>query len=128
MKPFDLEAAKRGEPMCTRDGRRVIKFVDLTDVDTGDLCYLYYAKNDDDGLLHSWVTKTGKASLHEFDDNDDLFMLPQTKKLYIGIRDNGNHSTYLTTCAYKNIDECKNIVESDYQSEYWTIKEIEIEV
>ena len=26
MKPFDLEAAKRGEPICTRDGRDV-KFI-----------------------------------------------------------------------------------------------------
>lgn len=26
MKPFDLEAAKRGEPICTRDGRDVLWF------------------------------------------------------------------------------------------------------
>lgn len=126
MKPFDLEAAKRGEPMSTRDGRRVIKFVDLSDIDISYNQYLYY----DENKSCYWVDEKGECSIISKESPNDLFMKNKTKKLYIGIKYNNNsHYPYHeTTCAYHDINKCKENIGNYADKEGWTIKEIEIEV
>lgn len=78
MKPFDLEAAKAGKPVCTRDGRkaRIICFdlnnknfpiVAIINCDTEENAYQY----DIDGICD------------EHDNNLNLMMLPQKKEGWI---------------------------------------------
>lgn len=78
MKPFDLEAAKAGKPVCTRDGRkaRIICFdlnnknfpiVAIINCDTEENAYQY----DIDGVCD------------EHDNNLNLMMLPQKKEGWI---------------------------------------------
>ena len=76
LKEFDLEAAKSGKPVCTRDGRkaRIICF----DV-KGDICPII-ALVEENGME---VTKSydvnGRAN-YKNADNYDLVMLPEKKE------------------------------------------------
>lgn len=80
MKPFDLEAAKRGEPLVTRDGRKA-KFIAyvpecragyrlIVKVEGMDYCSLYY----DEGQLAG----EGKS-------DPDLFMAPVKREGWINV-------------------------------------------
>lgn len=80
LKPFDLEAAKAGKPVCTRDGRkaRIICFdlnnknfpiVAIINCDTEENAYQY----DIDGVCD------------EHDNNLNLMMLPQKKEGWVNI-------------------------------------------
>lgn len=78
MKPFDLEAAKRGEPICTRSGRP-IKFITYVPeahqnsqlvVLDGATLYVYYA----DGRYCAESTNT-----------KDLFMAAQKRTVWVNL-------------------------------------------
>ena len=80
LKEFDLEAAKLGKPVCTRDGRkaRIICF-DMK----GDICPMVAA-----------VEENGVEYLYRYDEkglncykksNEDLMMLPEKKEGWINI-------------------------------------------
>ncbi len=80
LKPFDLEAAKLGKPVCTRDGRkaRIICF-DMK----GDICPMVAA-----------VEENGVEYLYRYDEkglncykesNEDLMMLPEKKEGWVNI-------------------------------------------
>lgn len=80
LKPFSLEAAKTGKPVCTRDGRkaRIICFdlnnknfpiVAIINCDTEENAYQY----DIDGVCD------------EHDNNLNLMMLPQKKEGWVNI-------------------------------------------
>ena len=82
MKPFDLEQAKAGAPVITRDGRnaRILSF---------DLCNRYYpmvaAFTDSDG--DEWVnvhTNEGKC-LMDKDSPNDLFMAPVKREGWVNL-------------------------------------------
>ena len=85
MKPFDLEQAKAGAPVITRDGRkaRILSF---------DLCNRYYplaaAFNDsggDEGV--DSLTNEGKCFADK-DSANDLFMAPVKREGWINIYPN----------------------------------------
>ncbi|KVQ85528.1 hypothetical protein WK07_04320 [Burkholderia multivorans] len=78
MKPFDLEAAKRGEPLVTRDGRKVQEFH-------------YFATRDDwrvCAVIHGDMIccgDDGRFSLYGRDDPSDLFMAPRKRTVYVNV-------------------------------------------
>ena len=83
MKPFNLEEAKSGKPVCTRSGRpaRIICFdrkddryplVVLIDNDGSESCYLFY--------------KNGKLFVSAGEESEnDLFMAPTTHEGWINL-------------------------------------------
>ena len=85
LKPFDLEAAKAGKPVCTRDGRkaRIICFdskndpqrpiVALVEHNDNELLYEYTIEGKD---RFSHISTTGTS---------DLMMLPEKKEGYANI-------------------------------------------
>ena len=89
LKPFDLEAAKAGKPVCTRDGHkaRIICFdyngetgdypiVALVHYNKGNKCYERVLKYTSDGLFN----KYGYCQ-----HNDDLMMLPEKKEGWVNV-------------------------------------------
>lgn len=89
-KPFDLEAAKKGKPICTRDGReaRIVCF---------DRNYLYEEQNYPLVVLikgpygetiYSY-TKDGLYYSNTIHDND-LMMLSEKKEGYVNLYHNSN--------------------------------------
>lgn len=74
-KPFDLEAALRGEPLVTRDGRKVSYFHQ-----SAPLCikcpYSAYIENDE--RISGYFPDGKYRAL--FESDDDIFMAPKPKK------------------------------------------------
>lgn len=79
MKPFDLEAAKAGKPICTRDGRkaRIICFDRNWEY---PIVALIECENGEEMI--SACDKDGKARIYET-QGTDLMMLPQKKEGWI---------------------------------------------
>ena len=84
LKPFDLEAAKAGKPVCTRDGRkaRIICF-DAKCADTPIVALV--SRDDGEILLRHY--RNGKLS-DDKDSDADLMMLPEKKEGWVNIYDN----------------------------------------
>lgn len=83
MKPFDLEAAKAGKPVCTRDGRkaRIICF-DAKRKDGKNIMALIPSKEYPE--FEDLVAYPNNGNYHGGHENDgDLMMLPQKKEGWI---------------------------------------------
>lgn len=83
MKPFDLEAAKAGKPVCTRDGRkaRIICF-DAKRKDGKNIMALI--PNKEYPEFEDLVAYPNNGNYHGGHENDDnLMMLPQKKEGWI---------------------------------------------
>ena len=102
MKPFDIELAKAGHPVCTRDGRAVRilcydkignNYPIVTLIDKGE--YEEYHPFTIDGKFHS--------SMRESDN--DLFMAPVKKEGWINIYKELNSDHVFTSPVYKTLDE-----------------------
>lgn len=81
MKPFNLEAAKAGKPVCTRDGRkaRIICF------DRNDLYPIVALIECEDGKeMIGAYSKEGCTEIYEI-KGTDLMMLPEKKEGWINI-------------------------------------------
>lgn len=89
MKPFDLEAAKAGKPVCTRDGRkvRIISF-DRKFLFKG-VSYPIIALVEDtakEETIYYGYNEKGKTLIeNDTPYKDDLMMLPQKKEGWINI-------------------------------------------
>ena len=105
LKPFDLEAAKAGKPVCTRDGReaRIICFdkknnnypvIALVETETGDEEELFQYTN------HGKYLET-----KEYDERD-LMMLPEKKTGWINIKKDGG--------IFKSREEAERNCSDDY--------------
>lgn len=99
LRPFDLEAAKAGKPVCTRDGRkaRIICFdlnnknfpiVAIINCDTEENAYQY----DIDGLCD------------EHDNNLNLMMSPEKKEGWVNLCKN-NYVDTLAVGVFPNREE-----------------------
>lgn len=83
LKPFDLEAAKSGKPVCTRSGKsaRIICF----DVKGAKHPIIALVKEDEYERVCSYMLD-GKRFKDEEEWSDDLLMLPEKKEGWVVIR------------------------------------------
>lgn len=90
MKPFDLEAAKRGEPIRTRDGRSVKFIAHVPEAEEFRVLVLTEKSVGafrDDGTLH----KNSNSAL-------DLFMAPKKRTVWVNLYSfGGGHAKYFET-------------------------------
>lgn len=86
LRPFDLEAAKAGKPVCTRDGRkvRIICFDRITydNYTTIITCVLSKDGKDENPLIYG---NDGYIVNSQNPKDEDLMMLPQKKEGWINI-------------------------------------------
>ena len=82
LKPFDLETAKAGKPVCTRDGRkaRIICF-DMNSFNNHIIVALITEENETESIYS--YTSDGKWK--ETKTENDLMMLPEKKEEWINI-------------------------------------------
>lgn len=82
MKPFDLEAALRGEKVVTRDGRKVIEIHCFNAKKVA--CVVVSIEEDGDEYVHVVYTNVDGFFYTDHDPHDDdLFMSPTKKKGWI---------------------------------------------
>ena len=81
LKPFSLEAAKAGKPVCTRDGRnaRIICF-DRKDV--RPIVALIKSDNGDEGVYYYYADG---LNLNNYPSVFDLMMLPEKKEGWVNV-------------------------------------------
>ncbi len=107
MKPFDIELAKKGHPVCTRDGRPV----KILDFDFNYNAHPIIAKICNKGCdtLQTY-TKEGFLN-NSIDTSDyDLFMASEKKEGWINIypkRPKGSKKRETSTCIYPTEKDAK---------------------
>lgn len=86
LKPFDLESAKSGNPVRTRDGRkaRIICFDKIG-------CYPVIALVQEEGMeMCHFYTKDGKCA--DSENNNDLMILPEKKEGWVNVYKDGDNN------------------------------------
>ena len=83
LKPFDLEAAKSGKPVCTRDGRkaRIICF-DLQSIEKTPIVAAVQVTDKQEVISHYY--EDGRQFVDGISDLD-LMMLPEKKERWVNI-------------------------------------------
>jgi hypothetical protein len=83
MKPFDLEKAKAGASLCTREGfrARIVCF----DADNDRFPIVALLKSDNGKEYPASFTKEGRFSDGEVDSSKDLLMVGEKKEGWINI-------------------------------------------
>ena len=105
---FNLEAAKAGQPVCTRDGRkaRIICF----DV-KGDICPIIALVEENGMEVTKHYDINGRAN-YKNADNYDLMMLPEKKERWVNIY-KGATRYFLGCRLFDTKKEAKNAVKGD---------------
>ena len=119
LKPFDIQKAREGKPVCTRDGHkaRIICFdyngetgdypiVALVHYNKGNKCYERVLKYTSDGLFNKY---------RDCQHDDDLMMLPEKKSGWINVKKDAG--------LFKSREEA----ERDCTKDYATVK-VEFEI
>ena len=110
LKPFDLEAAKQGKPVCTRDGRkaRILCFDRFCcdEISTIVACVLSKDGKDENVIIYS---SDGFMADKQHPNAEDLMMLPR-KEGWVNIYS-------LNTC-YSSKEEAEANIDQDYEHEY----------
>lgn len=111
MKPFDLEKAKAGAPLCTREGfrARIVCF----DADNDRFPIVALLKSDNGKEYPASFTKEGRFSDWEVDSSNGLLMVGEKKEGWMNI--------------YKRMDQVMNssIYETKGEAMYKIIRENE---
>lgn len=99
MKPFDLEAAKAGKPVCTRDGRKA-RIICFDTTNKGN--YPIIALLEDKGCeAIFYYNKDGKCNVGT---ERDLMMLPEKKEGWVNLCKN-NYGDTLAVGVFPNREE-----------------------
>ena len=118
-KPFDLEQAKAGKPVCTRDGRkaRIICFD---------------AKGDPCPII-ALVEENGIESAYHYDKNGqnaynksklDLMMLPEKKSGQVNIVIGSNGRPHMGRGIFQSKEEAEDAIKAFSSKLIDTIKEV----
>ena len=105
LKRFDLEAAKAGKPVCTRDGRkaRIICFDRNWDMNIVALV------SDPFGESVHYYLSNGKVDFDKQND-EDLMMLPEKKEGWVNLYKSSVHSTKKEAMKYRN--KCNDYIDT----------------
>ena len=100
MKPFDLEAAKAGKLVCTRDGikARIICF-DLKN----EKYPIVAAIGDDSSEIILCYTTKGEIIKGNYKSEKDLMMLPEKKEGWINLYKDGDNNYRSTIYTNENV-------------------------
>lgn len=102
-KPFDLEAAKAGKPVCTRDGRKA-RIICFDAKCNKPIVALIYDCNKETVLQY---LENGRFFVDQI-DKYDLMMFPQKKEGWVRIYKSASNVYYLSSNIYKTEEEAKH--------------------
>lgn len=94
LRPFDLEAAKAGKPVCTRDGRKV-RIICFDQKDIAPIVGLVTGLDGKESIYAFY--KDGRVSSQE-ERVDDLMILPEKKEGWVNIYNRNRPRTSSENC------------------------------
>lgn len=116
LKPFDIQKAREGKPVCTRDGHkaRIICFdyngetgdypiVALVHYNKGNKCYERVLKYTSDGFFNKYG---------DCQHNDDLMMSPEKKEGWVNIVRGSNGSPHMGRGIFQSKEEAENAIKA----------------
>ena len=111
LKPFDIQKAREGKPVCTRDGRnaRIICF-DAKRKDEKNIIALVPSK--DYPGFEDLISYPNNGNYYGGHENDgDLMMLPEKKEGWVNIYKSDNGTYYTGAIFYEKNDALVNTAE-----------------
>lgn len=119
LKPFNLEAAKAGKPVCTRDGRKA-RIICWDRKDIKPIVALVTIMNDTSVTEKAFYYFEDGRYLSKNDNNDgDLMMLPEKKEGWINV--------YALNTCYSSKADAEAHIDGDYEHDYVRTVKIEWE-
>ena len=114
LKPFDLEEAKAGKPVCTRDGRkaRVICF-DMNSFNNHIIVALITEENGTESIY----SYTSEGKWKETKTENDLMMLPEKKEGWINIYNADTTFYYVDGRVFETKDEAVKEAKEEVEKE-----------
>ena len=119
LKPFDIQKAREGKPVCTRDGRKariicfdakgtypIIALVPDPDIEGEEIPFCY--------------TNDGFYNNPNYESNHDLMMLPEKKEGWVNIYNDGG--TYYSKYIYKTEKEATGQADTISPNHVATVK------
>lgn len=106
MRPFNLDEAKAGKPVCTRDGRdaRIICF------DYKHECYSIIALVDNKGKCTeslSMYTNSGAIYINRVSSASDLFMKTEKREGWVNIYKHPEHGSFVGSSIFETEESAK---------------------
>lgn len=103
MKPFDIELAKQGKPVCTRDGRPVrILCYDFKSLENTPIMALIRLNERQEGVAHYYID--GKHFENGINDLD-LMMVVEKKEGWVNIYNEGPDKYESSITIYSTKEE-----------------------
>lgn len=121
LKPFDIQKAREGKPVCTRDGRKA-RIICFDAKDTQPIIGLY--EKNIDGIVREYL-----CSYHTdgrmYDDQDtgyDLMMLPEKKEGWVNVYDADTTFYFVEGMVYNTKEEAIKHINPDNEIYTTTVK------
>ena len=109
LKPFNLEAAKAGKPVCTRDGRkaRIICFDKKGTFPIIALVDRYDCKEE---LVYTYDNRGKCGMSYSIESSEDIMMLPEKHEGWVNVYNHGNNDTYVCNMIFATKELAENAV------------------
>lgn len=117
MKPFDIELAKQGKPVCLRNGRkaRIVCF----DVKNGDYPILALVEDGEyEATMH--VNERGENRVHP--SGYDLMMASEKKEGWVNVYDADTTFYFVEGMVYATKEEAIKHINPDHEIYITTVK------
>lgn len=120
LKPFDIQKAREGKPVCTRDGRKT-RIVCFNRVDADNKCNIVALIERDGEEIVRFYDELGNQGGNNLNkDNYDLMMLPEKKEGWVNVYKMGNEYICENECnvstgiaVYKSEGEAKRNIDKN---------------
>lgn len=95
LRPFDLEAAKRGEPLVTRDGRSIKFVAHVPEAREYSVIAFLPGEKAPDTFTDKGLYCAGRTSMSSVSSCRDLFMAPKPKRtVWVNLYEKDNLATW----------------------------------
>lgn len=124
LKPFDLEAAKQGMPVCTRDGRkaRIVCY----DFKGGDYPIIALVEYGDNREIFCAYSEKGEIGIG-IKSGEDLMMLSNLHEGWVNVFNHGNNDTYVGNFIFPTEELAKEVLSRMSGGKYIATVKIEWE-
>ena len=109
LKPFDIQKAREGKPVCTRDGRKAR--ITCFDLKNEEYPIVAAIRNDSSETLLSY-TINGEIVKGNYKSDKDLMMFSEKKEGWVNIVRGSNGSPHMGRGIFQSKEEAENAIKA----------------